>query len=303
LIPAPRPGGEFAAIRVITFVRYPALEIAAAHGLFEAENLDVSVEITPASIVQMQGLTTGRWDIAVTNFDNLLVSATREGVPSVAFGVADRANLPFFVRPEVRGYEDLRGRPVAADAVDTAFALVLRRLLLAHGLDLARGDYSLLGVGANAERLASIRRGETVGAVLIPPFDTAAREAGLRQLGHHREVVPAYPGQMLAATAAWLDTPTNRGAAVRFLRGWRRAAAWAADPANREAAVDLLATRQGISPTAAGVLLDGVLVDVAVDPAGPATVRDVRIALGLMDPPGPPLEQYFDRSLDEGARR
>jgi ABC-type nitrate/sulfonate/bicarbonate transport system substrate-binding protein len=295
-------GKEPTPLRVITFVRYPALEVAAALGYFEAESLAVSVEVTPSSIAQMQGLTAGRWDVAITSFDNLLVSATREGVSSVAFGVADRADLPFFVRPEIAGYEDVRGQPIAADAVDTAFALVLRRLLLAHGLDLARGDYSLVGVGGNPERVASVRRGNTVAAILTPPYDAAAREAGLRQLGHHREVLPDYPGQNMAATAAWLGIPANRTAAVRFLRAWRRAAAWSTEPAYRAAALRLLTERQGISPAAAAVLLDGVLEDVAIDPAGLAAVRDVRLALGLTTPPGP-LERYYDASLEEEARR
>jgi ABC-type nitrate/sulfonate/bicarbonate transport system substrate-binding protein len=297
-----RGGRSPAAIRVITFVRYPALEAGTALGLFEAENLAVTVELTPSSLVQMQGLTAGRWDLAITSFDNLLVSATREGVPSVAFGVADRADLPLFVRPEITRYEDLRTRPIAADSVDTAFALVLRRLLLAHGLDLARGDYELVAVGANSERLASMVRGETVAAVLAPPYDAAAREAGLRQLGHHREVLPDYPGQMLAATAAWLQVDRHRAAAVRFLRAWRRAAAWATKASHRGAAIDLLTGRQGISPAAAAVLLDGVLADIRLDLAGPASVRDVRLELGLMPPPGPDLARYCDLTLGEQAR-
>ena len=300
----PRRQGEGpTALRVITFVRYPALEVGAALGYFDAEKLAVSVELTPSSLTQMQGLTAGRWDVAITAFDNLLVSATREGVRSVAFGVADRADLPLFVRPEIAGYEDLRGRPVAADAVDTAFALVLRRLLLAHGLDFARGDYALVGVGGNPQRVESMRRGESFAAILTPPYDAAAREAGLRQLGHHREVLPDYPGQMMAATAAWLGLPANRATAVRFLRAWRRAAIWATDPANRAAAIALLTRRQGISPAAAAVLLDGAIADVALDRAGLASVRDVRVELGLLAAPGPPLERYYDASLDEQARR
>jgi ABC-type nitrate/sulfonate/bicarbonate transport system substrate-binding protein len=300
---APRgQGEESTALRVITFVRYPALEAAEALGYFDDEHLAVSVELTPSSLVQMQGLAAGRWDVAITAFDNLLVSATREGVPAVAFGVADRADLALFVRPEIAGYDDLRGRPVAADAVDTAFALVLRRLLLAHGLDFARGDYALVAVGGNPQRVESMRRGDTSAAILTPPYDATAREAGLRQLGHHREVLPDYPGQMLAATAAWLGIPANRDAAVRFLRAWRRAAAWSSEPGNRDAAIALLTGRQGIPPAAAAVLLDGVIADAAVDPAGLASARDVRLALGLTAP-GPPIERYYDASLAEQARR
>jgi ABC-type nitrate/sulfonate/bicarbonate transport system substrate-binding protein len=296
-------GGEQAeTLRVITFVRYPALEVGAALGCFKAEGLAVEVEVTPSSTVQMQGLTAGRWDVAITNFDNLLVSATREGIPSVAFAVADRADLPFFVRPEITGYAALRGKPIAADAVDTAFALVLRRLLLAHGLDLERGDYGLLAIGANAQRLESLLSGETVAAILAPPWDVAARDAGLHQLGHHREVLPDYPGQMLAATAPWLRIPANRSLVIRFLRAWRRAAAWSRAEANGPRAVALLTERLEISAKAAGILLDGVVADIAVDRAGPATVRDLRLALRLLTPPAPPLDEFLDLSIDEAAR-
>jgi ABC-type nitrate/sulfonate/bicarbonate transport system substrate-binding protein len=288
-------------LRLITFVRYPALEAAQVLGYFAAEDLAVSVALTPSSTVQMQGLAAGRWDVAITAFDNLLVSATREGVQSVAFAVADVADLPFFVRPEIAGYDDLRARPLAADAIDTAFALVLRRLLLAHDLDYARGDYDLIAVGGNPQRVESLRRGDTFAAIVAPPYDGQAREGGLRQLGHHREVLPDYPGQMLAATADWLAVPANRDAAVRLLRAWLRGAQWVA--ANREAAIALLTRRQGISPQAAAMLLDGVTADVGPDPAAMASVRDVRMALGLMAGPGPLIEHYYDASIYDEARR
>ena len=61
--------------------------------------------------------------------------------------------------------------------------------------------------------------------------------------------------------------------------------------------------RQGLSPTAAAVLLDGVIADVALDRAGLASARDVRLELGLMAAPGPPLEGYYDPRLYEQARR
>ena len=88
---------------------------------------------------------------------------------------------------------------------------------------------------------------------------------------------------------------------MRFLRAWRRAAAWCAGPENHEAAIRLLVGRQGISDGAAEVLLAGVRTDIAIDPAGPATVRDVRLALGLPAPTGS-IERFFDDSIDEAAR-
>ena len=288
-------------LRVITFVPYPALVAADERGFFAAENLTVSWEITPSSTVQMQGLTAGRWDIAITSFDNLLASHVREGVPSVAFGVVDRIDLPLYVRPEIATYEDLRGRPLAVDAVDTAFALVLRRMLLAHGLDLNRGDFTLVGAGAPQQRLDSITSGETYGGILNPPWNILGEQAGLHQLGHHSEVLPDYPGSVLASTREWLAQPDNRAAVVRFLRAWQRGAEWAVN--NRAATRELLARVRNVPPAAADNLLDATLTDLSLNPSGLATVRDLRVDLGLVPPPGPNVADYYDLTLYEEARR
>ncbi len=290
-------------LRVIGFTRYPPLVAAQEFGYFAAEGLDVTFDITPSSTFQMQGLARGEWDVAMTAFDNLLASATREGVQSRAFAISDVRDLPFFVQPEIESYDDLRGKALGADAVDTALALVLRRLLLAHGLDYARGDYELVAVGGTPQRLDSLLRKETWGAILTPPESEAARAAGLRQLGHHSEVLPDYPGSTMAATEAWLSVPANRDAAVRYLRAWMRAVRWVTDPANREAALDLLVARLGIPRAAAENLLNAVATDNAPNPAGFASVLNMRADLGLATPALPPIERFYDLGIYEQARQ
>jgi hypothetical protein len=44
-----------------------------------------------------------------------------------------------------------------------------------------------------------------------------------------------------------------------------------------------------------------VLTDLAVHPAALAAVRDVRLALGLLAAPGPPLDPFYDTSLVAAA--
>src|SRR5436309_9179367 len=76
--PEPQDKGP-RALRLIYFYPYAAFDAAQELGYFAQENLAVTAEITPSSTVQMQGLVSGRWDIAITAFDNLLTSRTREG--------------------------------------------------------------------------------------------------------------------------------------------------------------------------------------------------------------------------------
>lgn len=284
-------------LRAITFTRYPPLELGQELGSYAAEGLDLSVEVTPSSLAQMQGLTNGRWDIAVTAFDNLLASVDREGVRSVALAGVSRLNLSLWARREIQSWADLHGKPVAADAPNTAFALVLRRILLEHDLDLDAGDYQLLGVGGNPERLASMEAGETYAGMFTTPGDEAAARAGMHKLADYQDVLPDYPGNVLAVAQPWLDQPVNRDAAVRFLRAWLRTVEWGCNPANRDEAIAIMARRLEVSVAAAATLVDGILTDSAPNPASFQVVLDLRVGFGFVPPPGPPIERFYDASV------
>jgi ABC-type nitrate/sulfonate/bicarbonate transport system substrate-binding protein len=231
--------------------------------------------------------------VASTAFDNVLAWSGREAAEIVAvLQTSNRVSLPIFVRPEIRDWPDLRGRRLAVDAVDTAFALVLRRILLAHDLDLTRGDYELVPEGATGQRFESMTRGDTVAAILGPPWDAKAREAGFVRFGDHREVLPDYPGGVWAVRRSWAKE--YRDELVAFLRSWLAGARWALEPANREEAVRLIATDQGLSPQAAAARLTDLSADGALNLAGLQSVLDLRIQFGLTPPLGPSLSSYYD---------
>src|SRR5947209_2058043 len=112
-----------------------ALTAARTRELFAVEDLDVELLVTPNSTDQMRGLSKGDWQIVSTAFDNVLGWSGREGAEIVAIAqVSQGIALPVYVRPEIKSWDDLRGKKLAVDAVDTAYALVLRRIILAHGL-------------------------------------------------------------------------------------------------------------------------------------------------------------------------
>ena len=60
---------------------------------------------------------------------------------------------------------------------------MLRRVLLANGLDMTKGDYELLALGATGARLDSMIKGETFAGVLNSPFDLKALDAGMKFIG------------------------------------------------------------------------------------------------------------------------
>jgi ABC-type nitrate/sulfonate/bicarbonate transport system substrate-binding protein len=285
-------------LRMNIFTPDPVILAARAQGFLAAEGLDVEITITPNSTVQMRGLGDGTWDLASTAFDNVLAWSGREGAEIIAVSETEAGvYLPIYVRPEIRDWVDLRGRPLAVDAIDTAFALVLRRVLLAHDLDLERGDYSLVAVGATAPRLESMQRGETFAAVLNSPFDAQAEASGFRRIAEHSEVLPDYPGGVFAVNRAWAQA--NREALVGFLRARQAGLRWVA--ANREAAIDMLAADQGSSREAAAARLALLSPDGAVKLPGLAVVLDLRTRFGYTLPLGTDLARYYDLSYYRAA--
>ncbi len=111
------------------FLPDPVVLVAKARGLFAAEGLELQVTRTASSTQQMRGISQGTYDIGFTAFDNVLAWSGSEGAEIIALAQPnDFTPLPLFVRPDIKTLADLKGEKIAVDAVDTAFALVLRRI-------------------------------------------------------------------------------------------------------------------------------------------------------------------------------
>ncbi len=272
------------------------LVIARAKGIFAAAGLEIDVMVTPSSTDQMRGLSLGSWQIVSTAFDNVLGWSGREGAEIIAIAqVAQGITLPVYVRPEIQTWEDLRGKPLAVDAVDTAYALVLRRILLAHGLEMDRGDYTLLPKGATGHRLESMNQGETFAGVLNPPWDAKANAAGMKRFADQREILPDYPGGVFAINRNWAND--NRAILIKYLAAWDQGLRWAQDVKNRDEAIKLISEAEKMDDKSAASRLRQLPSNGRLNVAGLRTVLDLRVQFGLTPPMGKDLAKYYDESF------
>ena len=273
-----------------------ALAVGRARGMFAAAGLDVEVMVTPNSTDQMRGLGKRSWQIVSTAFDNVLGWSGREGAEIVAIAQVSQVNtLPVYVRPEIKTWDDLRGKALAVDAVDTAYALVLRRVLLAHGLEMDHGDYTLLAKGTTGYRLDAMIQGETFAGVLNPPWDRKAEAAGMKRFADHREVLPDYPGGVYAVNRAWANA--NRDLVIRYLRAWNDALCWAREENRRDEAIKALAAAEKIDEQAAANRLRQSPDSGRLNLAGLQSVLDLRVLFKLTPPMGQDLAKYYDESF------
>ena len=288
-------------LRLNVFRIDAATAVARAQGLFAAEGLEVEATVTPNSTDQMRGISQGKYEMVSTAFDNVLAWSGREGTEIVTIAqISDQTVLPVFVRPEIKSWSDLKGKKLAADAVDTAFALVLRRVLLANGLDMTKGDYELVALGATGARLDSMVKGETFAGVLTSPFDVKALDAGMRRIGDSKEVLPDYPNTIFAVAREWGQK--NRDSVLGFLRAWLRAGAWVKDPANREAAIKLVGAELKLNPKQATESVDELSTTGNLNLPGLQVVLELRNQFGFKLPKGDKLPAYYDRQYIDAAK-
>jgi ABC-type nitrate/sulfonate/bicarbonate transport system substrate-binding protein len=292
---------ELKKIRLNVFRTDAATVAARVHGYFAAEGLDVEITSTPNSTDQMRGVSQGKFEIASTAFDNVLAWSGREGAEIVAVAqISDKTVLPVFVRPEIKSWSDLKGKKLAADAVDTAFALVLRRILLANGLDMTRGDYELVALGATGARLESMVKGETYAAILNTPFDAKALSAGMWRIGDSKEVLPDYPNTTFAVNREWGQK--NRDTLVSYLRAWLKGMSWVKEPANREAAIKTVGAELKLNPKQAAESVDELSLTGNLNLPGLQVVLDLRTQFGFKLNKGDKLPVYFDAAYFNAAR-
>ncbi|TMG72967.1 MAG: hypothetical protein E6H77_14140, partial [Betaproteobacteria bacterium] len=105
--------------------------VAQDKGFFAARALQVELAPAPNSAAQIAALREGRIDIALTAMDNILP------YPDELFaflGMNDGGRISLMVAPRIRRYAELKGEPLAVDAIASGYAFVLMEMLARNGL-------------------------------------------------------------------------------------------------------------------------------------------------------------------------
>ncbi len=196
-------------LRVIEFVAPGVEAIAERRGLYADHGVEVETVRTRSSTEQRERMMSDDCDVALTAIDNL-IAWNAGGDDLRLVGQVERTTVLDLVAG-VERIEDLRGATLAVDAVDTGFAIVLRKILRDHGLDSA--DYTLLAAGGIQQRCDAITGGRAAAGLLGPPWSDQALAQGLHRLITVEAALPGFPGigvAVRAARLAQLRAPVRR---------------------------------------------------------------------------------------------
>ena len=213
---------------------------AESQGFYKKRNLAVELINTPNSDELRKGLAEGRYDIAHGGVDNAVAQVENDKTDLFIFMGGNSGLNSLFVQPEIKSYEQLRGTTMAVDAPNTAFALLLYKMLDVKGIK--RSDYKVAPVGATHLRLAAMLKDKTYSAAMLsPPGSIQAAKAGLKDLGSAVSVVGPYQSDGGWVLRSWGEAHADT--LTRYIQANVEGIRWALDPKNRAALTAVVAAR------------------------------------------------------------
>jgi ABC-type nitrate/sulfonate/bicarbonate transport system substrate-binding protein len=280
-----------------------ASDVAEAKGFLAAEDISVVFHGVHDSVDLMTTFVSGTTDLIQTNADNVIAWAEGQGMDQqthdfviIMGGYSGLEPREITVAPEIHNFEDLRGKVLAVDAINTGYAPVLVYMLKENGLIWDR-DYTLKSVGGGSMRRESMLKGETVGGLV--GVDGELRQKGFHVLARSTDYFVDYARGVTTARRDWARR--NGDLLVRYIRAMIRSINWLLDPGNRTEAIAIIMAADGLSADQAQRFYEesvhpdfGFIPNARLERTGVEQIIKVREVMGQMKPPLPSADKYIE---------
>jgi|SRR5579885_3239156 len=288
-------------VRVGGFTREALSYVADAKGFLKTEGIRMEYVHVRSSAEMMRSLLSGSFDLIHTNADNVIAWAEGQGAdphPSdliIFMGGRKGLALQLVAAPGIKGFDDLKGKQLAVDALTTGYTPVLVEILKRHGLELNR-DYTIKALGGGPSRSEALIKGEAAAGFVA--YDNELKKSGFTVLANSQDYLPEYAVSIGATRREWANQ--HQDLLVRYIRAMLRATNWLLDPKNKADAIATIARFKEAEDTAGALYeeaLDphvGLIPDGKVSMKGVETILHLRELMGQISPPLPPPDKYVD---------
>jgi len=204
-------------------------------GYMDQEGISLKLVNNDTPIQGLQFIATGACNIGSITTE-VAISAVDKGADFKFVGSEDdRISFVFLARPEIKSFDDLRGKTIGVTQLQESTATMIRLLLEKHGIK--RDEYSYIALGGSPNRYAALVRGAVSATMLSPPFDFKAMADGMTRMGSAFDAFEG-DGVLFVVSDAWAKA--NADALVSFLRAAHKAETFLYDQSNRQKAVEIL---------------------------------------------------------------
>jgi ABC-type nitrate/sulfonate/bicarbonate transport system substrate-binding protein len=272
-------------------------------GFFAKAGLKISDSAAGNAQNAVSALVTGDAPLAVLASD-IIVVANAHSLP-IKY-IAPLIIIPTYVlavRPEIKSWNDLKGKVVLVTNKEDITAIMLRRMAAAQHIDWLK-DFDIILSGTSQLRTTALVSGNAQGAMLTGPFDVYAVRQGMHVLARATDVVKDWVSNGLAVNPNW--AAMHHAELVRFLRALREATQYGYD--HPDEAVAILAAKVKLQPADAQITYDqtfkskGLSRDLIVNERGLQNVINGVVEMGTLPAPIP-LAGLVDTSFAREALR
>ncbi len=277
-------------------------------GIFARYGLRLAITNTPDSDSLRNGLANGTFDIVHATADNAVAMVEAEGKDAVIVMGGDYGLVELMARNDIGGFADLRGKVLAVDAPNTAYALVAKKILKMNGL-LEGRDYGVKLAGGTMQRAQAMIADPTLAVgMLNAPFSINVKQQGLKSLGQARAFIGPYQATSGFAMRPW--AAAHADVVERYIAAYVESVRWVLDPAHKDAVTAALAKNFKLDPAVTqetyAMLMTpgfGLAPDARLDVQGLQTVLALRAEIEGQWGGKPPAADkflalgYFDRAV------
>jgi len=190
--------------------------VAQEEGLFKKNGLEVELVHIPSTSRAIQTLLAG--ELAYTYMDGRTsVQATLKGADAVIIaGVANRLVFSFIARPEIKNFNDLKGKKIGITRLGSSTHSVTLWVMNKFGLK--PDEYQMLQLVDVPNIFTAIVAGQIDAGALSPPTNFRARKAGLSELIDLSKDGPEYVSVAIGSTRSFIKN--NEEMTRRLVRGY-----------------------------------------------------------------------------------
>lgn len=248
------------------------LTIGKTTGIFARFGINVQNSMVPRSAALRANLAAGKIDVGICSVDNGVGMRTINHADAIIVMGGAFANNDLIAQPYIHSIAQLRGHIVIVDAVNTAFAFQLEKMLLSNGLRAGR-DYQVKSIGTMPHRLQAMRENKKYAASIFGgAFVIRAERDGFVNLGSTLKYVGPYQGPGEIVLRHWASTHADT--LERYLAGYIAAQRWMLMPAHKQEVLRLLETQSHLSPSVASRIYAHI-----TSKTNPAYQPDARISI------------------------
>lgn len=153
--------------------------IAQEKGYYRDAGLEVQATLSPPG-PGVQGLLANSFDASLATGIPLRAAASKGAPVKVVMVFTERPLFFFFTKNEIVSLRDLRTKTIASSSPGGSSDTLLRRTLEAEGVKVKQ-DITIVYIGLGSTLWLALKNGSVDGALLVPPYNVLAKEAGFRE--------------------------------------------------------------------------------------------------------------------------